>query len=305
MSIRLFFKIILLSILGACSDNQEIFLPDYNEIDYLIKNGKIVDGTGNEAFFSDLVIVEDEIVFIGDTRFSETDKQNRIENIIHADGRVVTPGFIDLHSHGDPLKYPSMPNFLAMGVTTITLGQDGASPETHPLSSWIDKVEERGIGPNLAMFVGHGTLRNLSGIRTDKNPDPEEINGMLSMLDETLKYTFGLSTGLEYSPGLNAESEELKEIAKVVGKNNRLIMSHMRNEDDDELESSISELLEQGEYAKIHISHLKAVYGKGAKRADEILSILDSARRNGIDVTAEVYPYTASYTGIGIVFPVW
>ncbi len=106
---------------------------------------------------------------------------------------------------------------------------------------------------------------------------------MLSMLDETLKYTFGLSTGLEYSPGLNARSEELKEIAKVVGKNNRLIMSHMRNEDDDELESSISELLEQGEYAKIHISHLKAVYGKGEKRADEILSILDSARSNGID----------------------
>lgn len=305
MSIRLFFKIILLSILVACSDNQEVFLPDYTEIDYLIKNGKIVDGTGNDAFFSDLVIVEDEIVFIGDTRFTEIDKKNRIKNIIHADGRVVTPGFIDLHSHGDPLKYPSMPNFLAMGVTTITLGQDGASPETHPLSSWMNRVEERGIGPNLAMFVGHGTLRNLSGIKTDKDPDPEKIKGMLSMLDETLKYTFGLSTGLEYSPGLNAKSAELKEIAKVVGKNNRLIMSHMRNEDDDELESSISELLEQGEYAKIHISHLKAVYGKGEKRADEILSILDSARRNGIDVTAEVYPYTASYTGIGIVFPIW
>ena len=91
MSIRLFFKIILLSILVACSDNQEVFLPDYTEIDYLIKNGKIVDGTGNDAFFSDLVIVEDEIVFVGDTRFTEIDKQNRIKNIIHADGRVVTP----------------------------------------------------------------------------------------------------------------------------------------------------------------------------------------------------------------------
>ena len=90
------------------------------------------------------------------------------------------------------------------------------------------------------MGRGHGTLRNLSGIKTDKNPDPEKINSMLSMLDETLKYTFGLSTGLEYSPGLNAKSAELKEIAKVVGKNNRLIMSHMRNEDDDELESSIN-----------------------------------------------------------------
>ena len=86
MSIRLFFKIILLSILVACSDNQEVFLPDYTEIDYLIKNGKIVDGTGNEAFFSDLVIVEDEIVFVGDTRFTEIDKQNRIKNKFRAHG---------------------------------------------------------------------------------------------------------------------------------------------------------------------------------------------------------------------------
>ena len=128
---------------------------------------------------------------------------------------------------------------------------------------------------------------------------------MLSILNESLKYTFGLSTGLEYSPGLNAESHELRSLAKVVGENNRLIMSHMRNEDDDHIEDSIAELLEQGEYARVHISHLKSVYGKGIDRAEEILNILNSARDSGIDVTAEIYPYNASYTGIGIVFPIW
>jgi N-acyl-D-aspartate/D-glutamate deacylase len=93
-----------------------------------------------------------------------------------------------------------------------------------------------------------------------KNPTKEELEKMLSILDESLKYTFGLSTGLEYSPGLNAESHELRSLAKVVGENNRLIMSHMRNEDDDHIEDSIAELLEQGEYARVHISHLKSVY---------------------------------------------
>jgi len=90
-----------------------------------------------------------------------------------------------------------------------------------------------------------------------------------------------------------------------VGEHNRVIMSHMRNEDDDQLEASIAELLEQGEDARVHIAHLKSVYGAGAERAEEILSILDAARSSGVEITAEIYPYSASYTGIGIVFPVW
>jgi N-acyl-D-aspartate/D-glutamate deacylase len=128
---------------------------------------------------------------------------------------------------------------------------------------------------------------------------------MLAMLDEVLDYTFGMSTGLEYNPGLNAGSAELRALAEVVGRHERVVMSHMRNEDDDQLEQSIAELLEQGEHARVHISHLKSVFGKGADRADEILAILDDARASGIDISADVYPYTASYTGIGIVFPVW
>ena len=94
-------------------------------------------------------------------------------------GRTVAPGFIDLHSHGDPLATPAMENFLAMGVTTITLGQDGSSPEVSDLSAWMREVEANGIATNLAMFVGHGTLRTLSGIGRKAVPEPEELELML------------------------------------------------------------------------------------------------------------------------------
>jgi N-acyl-D-aspartate/D-glutamate deacylase len=297
--------ILALPILASCSPPADSFLPEYPAIDILIENGEVFDGLGNTPVTGDVVIAGDTIVFMGDAKFSDEDLRQRIRTRIDAGGKAVTPGFIDLHSHGDPLETPGFENFLAMGVTTISLGQDGASPETASLDEWLEKVSQHGIGTNLAMFVGHGTLRDLSGIGLEPEPAPEDLDTMLAMLDETLGYTFGLSTGLEYNPGLNAKSAELRALAEVVGRHDRVIMSHMRNEDDDQLEQSIAELLEQGEHARVHISHLKSVFGKGAKRADEILAILDDARASGVDISADVYPYTASYTGIGILFPVW
>lgn len=290
-------------LLVGCS--QPSFLEQYATIDLLIENGQVIDGQGGEPFMADIVIVDDEIVFIGDAAFSAADREERIDRSIDANGRVVAPGFIDLHSHGDPLATPALENFLAMGVTTITLGQDGSSPDVADLGTWLGEVGENGIGTNLAMFVGHGTLRDQAGIGRTAVPDREDLGRMLAMLDETLDVTFGMSTGLEYNPGLNAEREELEALAIVVGEHDRMIMSHMRNEDDDQIEASIAELLEQGRHARVHIAHLKSVYGKGSERAEEILAILDSARDSGIEITAEMYPYNASYTGIAIVFPVW
>jgi N-acyl-D-aspartate/D-glutamate deacylase len=290
--------------LAGCQPAAEPFLAQYASIDLLIENGQVLDGLGGDAVSADVVVIGDQIVFVGDAAFTDTDRE-RIVRTIDAAGRTVAPGFIDLHSHGDPLETPEMENFLAMGVTTITLGQDGSSPDASPLSGWLEEVGEKGIGTNLAMFVGHGTLRNQSGIGMSADPEPADLQRMLGLLDDALDYTFGLSTGLEYNPGLNAATGELRALAGVVGDNGRMIMSHMRNEDDDQLEAAIAELLEQGEDARVHISHLKSVYGNGTDRAEQILSILDDARRNGIDITAEIYPYSASYTGIGIVFPVW
>ena len=139
----------------------------------------------------------------------------------------------------------------------------------------------------------------------DPEPDDEAMARMTERLDAALEVAFGMSTGLEYNPGLHARRTELETLARTVGRHDRLIMSHMRNEDDDQLEASIAELLNQGEFCRVHISHLKSVYGKGAERADEILGILENARQSGIEITADIYPYSASYTGIAILFPVW
>ena len=297
--------IFTLSAVYACAPAPEPFLPEIETIDVLIENGQVLDGLGNPAVVADVVIVDERIAYIGDTAFTTDDLEHRVRRRIDASGKYVTPGFIDLHSHGDPSETPAMENFLAMGVTTITLGQDGSSPDVASLADWLGRVAEQGIGTNLAMFVGHGTLRTQSGIGLSSNPQPEQLQAMQDMLDATLEFTFGMSTGLEYNPGLNAGTEELRALARVVGARGRMIMSHMRNEDDEALEDSIAELLEQGEDARVHISHLKSVYGKGVERAEQILGIINAARDAGIQITAEIYPYSASYTGIGIVFPVW
>jgi N-acyl-D-aspartate/D-glutamate deacylase len=270
--------------------------------DLWIRGGAVIDGSGSSARNADVLVRADSIVYVG------TVDADRVEatTVIDADGKVVAPGFIDPHSHGDPLDSPEMRNFLAMGVTTITLGQDGSSPHFPDIRVWMDSVDAARPGANVAMFVGHGTIRGMSGIGNDVNPAPAQIDSMESLLAGQFQAgAFGLSTGLEYTPGAYADDTELLPLAEVTGEAERVVMSHMRTEDDDTVESAIRELLRQGQHASVHVSHLKVVYGKGAERAREILALLDSARTAGITVTADVYPYTASYTGIGIVFPLW
>lgn len=298
--------VVTLLILGACLQAcSESDTPETLEFDVLIENGMVLDGLGNAATAVDLFIRDGEIVLIDD--FETLSRNNPIEigQRIDASDRIVAPGFIDVHSHGDPLQTPEFENFLAQGVTTITLGQDGDSPATENIAQWMQQVEAQGIGVNLALFVGHGTLRDLAGIGREPAPDAESMQRMLEMLDSNLKVTFGLSTGLEYNPGLNASAEELLALAEVVGRNDRVIMSHMRNEDDDQIEASMAELIAQGEFARVHIAHMKSVYGRGAARAEELLALMQEARDRGYEITADVYPYNASYTGIGILFPVW
>lgn len=278
-----------------------VVAPNLDSVDIAIKNGNIINGTGKPPYSATVYITGDRIVYIGDIANPDL----KIGKTINAKDKIVTPGFIDLHAHGNPLKTPQFENFLAMGVTTIALGQDGSSPNTKDLNGYFEKINNKNLGVNIVQFVGHGTLRYLSGIDNKKDLSDKDIKRLTTKLKEQLPYCFGMSTGLEYSPGLNADKAELLALAKVVGSQDKLIMSHMRNEDDDALIASIKELAVQGKYAKVHISHLKSVYGKGADRAHEILDTIKKIRASGVDLTADMYPYTASYTGIGIVFPDW
>ncbi len=193
-----------------------------------------------------------------------------------------------------------------MGATTISLGKDGSSPDYENLAEWMQLVADTVPGVNIAMFVGHGTLRMQSGIKYNPRPSDEQLEAIGQLLEQNLDAgCFGMTTGLEYIPGFYAPAYELEHLAKIVGEKNKLITSHVRNEDDNEVESSIRELLDQGKFCRVNVSHMKVVYGQGESRAEEILNVLNQARRDGVPVTADVYPYTASYTGISILFPEW
>jgi N-acyl-D-aspartate/D-glutamate deacylase len=290
--------IITISIFSCVSKTEPSKVEYY---DLVITNGNIIDGTGKISFSSNLYIRDDSIAHIGNL----TSKNIIVKDTLDADGMVVSPGFIDLHAHGNPIETPEFENFLAMGVTTITLGQDGSSPEVTNINDYFGKINLDKMGPNLIQFIGHGTLRNLSGIGIKNDPSEKEMESMINLLEQNLKFCFGLSFGLEYAPGIYAKTDELNNLAIVVGKNSRMIMSHMRNEDDDAIIKSIEELAKQGKYARVHISHLKSVYGKGQARAIEILDTIKLLRNKGIPLTADIYPYIASYTGISIVFPDW
>ena len=302
--------LLLLSIISilACQSPKvaptilEQFLENNDlEFDVLIKNGKIIDGSGSASYDADILIKEDYIAFIGQV---DTSKINALK-IIDAKGKVVTPGFIDTHAHGNPLETPAFENFLAMGVTTICLGQDGSSPAGN-IKEWLEQVKQQNLGINIAQFVGHGTLRKQAGINFEKNPSTQQLAKQQLLLQQALDAgCFGMSTGLEYTPGIFATDTELLPLAKIVGQNNGLIMSHVRNEDDSQIANSIRELLRQGQYCNVQVSHIKSVYGKGKERAKTLLDLLNNPAGMTTTVTADVYPYTASYTGIGIVFPKW
>ncbi|WP_299701278.1 amidohydrolase family protein [uncultured Pontibacter sp.] len=293
-----FTALILMLILGfSCQRIQK-----EASYDLLIKNATVVDGTGSAPYKAHVLVSGDTIAKID----RDTSVSYAANSTIDAQGLYLTPGFIDTHAHGDPLETPEFSNFLSMGVTTICLGQDGFSPEREDLAEWMQEVNDKKPGVNIAMFAGHNTLRMLSGVQYDSLPSSDGLAKMEQLLVKSFEAgCFGMTTGLEYNPGYYARSNELNRLAKVVGAKDGLIMSHMRNEDDAYVENSIRELLAQGVYCPVHVSHIKVVYGKGEERANQILQLLDSARRQGIKVTADFYPYTASYTGIAILFPDW
>lgn len=297
--VALFVKLVVVSL--AFASCQQV-ATDQNRYELLIRNAMVVDGTGSAAYAAQVLINGDSIALID----TDTSRTYTADRTIDAAGLYLTPGFIDTHAHGDPLETPDFSNFLSMGITTICLGQDGFSPQRENLKEWMREVDGKELGVNVAMFAGHNTLRMLSGIEYDSIPSEQGRAKLEQLLSDALDAgCFGMTTGLEYNPGYYARPAELNRLAEIVGSKGGIIMSHMRNEDDAFVEASIRELLEQGKYCPVHVSHIKVVYGKGEERANRVLQVLDSARQQGIQVTADFYPYTASYTGIAILFPDW
>ena len=272
--------------------------------DFVIWGGEIIDGTGNASYKADILIKDDKITFIGQI---DTNKVNA--TVIHADGKIVAPGFIDPHAHGNALS-DNFENFLAMGVTTVLLGQDGASPVNQSsfgdAKAYFDNLEGKPKLINLSFLCGHGTMRSRLGLADRKRLSEEEMESLKALTSSSMEAgCYGLSTGLEYLPGSLADERELTAIAKVVGRFDGIMMSHMRSEDDSLMNISLQELKQLSRFCRAHVSHIKVVYGKSPERGMEILEQLRTSHQAERNLTADVYPYMASYTGIGIVFPSW
>ncbi|MCH8549993.1 MAG: amidohydrolase family protein [Balneolaceae bacterium] len=284
-------------ILFAISCSQ----PDY---DLLIKNGMIYDGSGTVPAEGHVLVHDGVIVQAGN--FDLTTLTASIT--IDAEGHVISPGFIDSHSRGEPLETPRFDNFLSMGVTTITLGLVGTSPGAEDLASWMSSVDEKGTGPNIIHFTGHSTIRELTGIPRQEDVDASYIDAMREQLQDAMdEGSFGLSLGLEFEPGSFAGRDELVDLASAVADRGGILMGHVRSEDDDRIDDSVIELMEIGLEADVqtHISHLKIVFADDPQRAEDVLELIEEARQSGLRVTSDLYPYIASFTTIGLVFPDW
>lgn len=272
----------------------------------LFREVTLIDGTGAPPRLADVLVTGDRIAQIASPASRGPASAART---IAGEGRILAPGFIDTHSHGDPLDQ-SFEAFLAMGVTTVVVGLDGSGPRIGTdldLRPWLRAADRARLDVNVAALSSHGTLRHAVRVPDAvRRPDDAALARMAAQLDAELRAgAFGLSYGLEYVPGIYAETPELANLGRTVSRHGGVVMSHMRSENDDEIEASIDELIASSLPARPHISHLKVVFGKGAHRARALLDFLAAKRRAGIELTADAYPYTAGYTGIAILFPEW
>ena len=263
--------------------------------------GLVVDGTGAPAFTADVGVRGGSIADIGDLSGREATERMDIT------GLVVAPGFIDPHTHSRGLIFeiPTADNFVLQGVTTLVDGNDGSSPL--PVGAFLDSLEALGAAPNYALFVGHGSVREAVMGTENRPPTADELERMKALVAEAMAQgALGLSTGLFYVPGSFAATEEVVELARVAGAAGGIYTSHMRNEDERVLES-VLETIRIGREAGIpvHISHHKVGGRKNYGRSAESLELMRQARAEGVDVTFDQYPYTASHTGISSIVPAW
>jgi len=280
-----------------------------SKLDILIRGGSVIDGTGANAAKADVGIAGDRVVFVGDAA-----KENlQAERVIDATGLTVAPGFIDPHTHADDdlfdPKRGSNLSFLTQGVTTVFIGSDGRS--RIPLRSALQQLQSQGIGTNVASFVGHGAVRQAVMGMSDAAPTPEQLEKMKSLVRQGMDDgALGLSTGLYYAPGSYAKTEEVIELAKVAAERGGAYDTHQRDESSYTigLLGSIEEVIRIGREARIpvHISHIKALGADVWGHSGKAIEIINRARAEGVDVTANQYPYIASGTGLSAsLLPRW
>jgi N-acyl-D-amino-acid deacylase len=294
------------------------------QFDLLIKNGRIVDGSGRPGYLADLAIKDDRIVRIGKL------KNATAARVIEAAGMVVAPGFIDMLGQSESylLIDPRAMSKVMMGVTTEVTGEgDSIAPvnerlikeqedfnrrynltiDWRTLGEYFTRLEKQGAGVNLATFVGATQVRAFVVGFDNRPPTPAEMEQMKQMVADAMKDgALGLSTSLQYVPARFAKTDEIVELAKVAHQYGGIYATHQRSEAN-ALDESLAEVFEIARRAQIPVEiwHLKAAYKKNWGRMPEVLAKIRRARAQGLDITADVYPYVAASTSLSACLPPW
>ena len=269
------------------------------QLDLLIRNGSVLDGSGSPAIHADIGIAGDRIVLI------EPHIARAAKRTIDATGLVVTPGFIDPHTHtaadlSDPKRAHNEP-YLTQGVTTVVTGNDGDSPID--IAATLAKWKQQGIGTNAALFIGQGTVRREIMQMSDAAPTPAQLEQMKSLVAKAMDGgAIGISTGLYYAPGSYATTEEVIEVSKVAAQHGGIYDTHIRDESSYTigLLASVRETIRIGKEAHIPvmISHIKALGADVWGQSTQVIALIDAARKAGLNVTASQYPYNASGSSV-------
>jgi len=273
-----------------------LFVPFARAQDYdlVIRHARLVDGTGASAVSGDLAVRSGRIAAVGKVAGT-----GRTE--IDAAGRVVAPGFIDVHTHSEDItELPVAENFIRMGVTTIVTGNCGGSKLD--VAEFFDSIVKTKVALNVATLIGHNSVRGqVMGGSFARPPTSAELDRMCALVEQAMKDgAVGLSTGLIYLPGTFAKTDEIVALAKVAAAHGGIYASHMRHEDY-RIRGALDEVVTIAREAHIpaEVSHLKLSSPAAWDRAEEIIAYLDRARAEGIAITQDQYVYTGSSTGIG------
>ncbi len=268
------------------------------EFDLIIRNARIADGSGAPLVAGDVAVKDGRIAATGKVSGSAKEE-------IDAKGNVVAPGFIDVHTHSEKIaELPVAENFLRMGVTTIVTGNCGGSRTD--VAKFFKELEEARVAIHVATLIGHNSVRQqVMGGSFIRPPNPEQMEQMKALVARAMEDgAVGLSTGLIYTPGTYAKTEEIIELAKVASAHGGIYASHMRNETE-RIFTALDEFTRIAREADIRaeLSHIKLSGPSAWGKADEVLAYLDKARAAGLKITHDQYVYTASSTGLRQMIP--
>lgn len=283
-----------------------IGLKAQTNFDIYIKNACVFDGSLNDSTFKDIGIKADKIVYLG-----KPISKIKANKIIDVQGKYVSPGFIDLHTHADSALNSSNSEqranllYLSQGITTVFLGNDGWGD--YHVAKQFEKFKKNGIGTNVAIFVGFGPVRQAVMTNDNRLPTKAELDRMKTLVNQAMKQgAIGISTGLSYIPQNFSSTHELIELSKVVASYGGTYDTHIRNQSTGSIKA-IEENLEIGRNANIpiHISHLKASGVAAQGMSTEIIAYIQKAINSSQNVTASVYPYLAAGDDLNILIPTW